>query len=406
MRILLLNGYNANMHVDGAKLFVRDGVTDLNTKPEEYIFSPKKIDVDHIVVYGRNGNISIDAIRWLIKHNVQISILNWDGKLLTTMLPPESVQVKTKFHQYDAYKDSIKRTHIARKLLEAKFSRTQLVLDWLKERYHALKNDFSSEAPLFRKAKSIPEMMMVEGRIASIYWQEFAKIVPEKFEFDSRKYQKRPWGAGDTVNCLLNYAYALLEAECLKAINSSGLDVHIGFLHEMNIGKNSLAYDLQEPFRFLIDLAVINLIENNVMEKKDFIRTDNYNLRLKASGAKKVTEEVNKWFNKKTEYLGYQYSMSYIILLKSRELAQYLSGKKSEINFSIPEIKINRQDAEDVRQKIRDIKYSDWKKLGFSKGTLHYMKQNADADKPFTMNKHVRDRLAEWDELAVEIKID
>ena len=68
-------------------------------------------------------------------------------------------------------------------------------------------------------------------------------------------------GASDTVNCMLNYGYALLEAECLRAINSVGLDAHVGFLHEMNIGKNSLAYDMQELFRFLVDLAVLNLVE-------------------------------------------------------------------------------------------------------------------------------------------------
>jgi CRISPR-associated protein Cas1 len=57
------------------------------------------------------------------------------------------------------------------------------------------------------------------------------------------------------------------------------LDIHAGFLHEMSQSKNSLAYDLPEPFRFLVDLAVISLVESGVMESKDFIRTENYNLR-------------------------------------------------------------------------------------------------------------------------------
>ena len=57
----------------------------------------------------------------------------------------------------------------------------------------------------------------------------------------------------------------------------------MGFLHEMNPSKSSLAYDLQEPFRFLVDLVVINLIENGTMDKKDFIVTENYNLRLRGS---------------------------------------------------------------------------------------------------------------------------
>jgi len=49
----------------------------------------------------------------------------------------------------------------------------------------------------------------------------------------------------------------------------------------MNPSKNSLAYDLQEPFRFLVDMAVIKLIETDAMEKKGFIRTENFNLRLR-----------------------------------------------------------------------------------------------------------------------------
>jgi CRISPR-associated protein Cas1 len=269
MKFLLLNGHGITMRVDRAKLHVKEGSYSVEEEPKKYVFSPKKIDVDHIVIYGQDGNMSIDSIRWLIKHNIQISILNWDGKLLTTMLPPESVQVKTKFHQYYLYNDITLRVKIARKLLEAKFARTQQVLNWLKERYPTIKNDFASELVLFQKATSLSSMMMVEGRIASIFWREFAKIVPKDYEFDNRRYQKKPWGAGDMTNCMLNYGYALLEAECLRSINSSGLDVHIGFLHEMNIGKNSLAYDLQEPFRFLIDLAIINLIENKVMDKKD-----------------------------------------------------------------------------------------------------------------------------------------
>ncbi len=45
------------------------------------------------------------------------------------------------------------------------------------------------------------------------------------------------------------------------------------------------------------------------------------------------------------------------------------------------------------RKKIIEMPYTDWKKLGYSKGTLHYMKQNAKGDKPFTLNAHVRERL-------------
>jgi CRISPR-associated protein Cas1 len=88
---------------------------------------------------------------------------------------------------------------------------------------------------------------------------------------------------------------------------------------------------------------------------------------------------------------------SYALLLKTRELAQYLVGKRKTFDLSKPAYAVERQDSDDIRQKILNISYSDWKKMGFSKGTLHYMKKNAEADKPFTMNAHVRERLEMWE---------
>ena len=84
------------------------------------------------------------------------------------------------------------------------------------------------------------------------------------------------------------------------------------------------------------------------------------------------------------------------MLLKTRELAQYLVEKRKTIDFSHPYYAVERQDSEDVRQKILSISYTDWKKMGFSKGTLHYMKENAKDDKPFTLNAHVMERVEMW----------
>ncbi|WP_321418427.1 CRISPR-associated endonuclease Cas1 [uncultured Methanomethylovorans sp.] len=397
MKLLLLSGHGIDMRVNSAKLHIKDGRTSTTEEPQEYVFSPRRMDLDNIVIYGRNGNLTLDAVKWLMKHNVQVSILNWDGKLLTTMLPPESTNVKTKFAQYHAFEDEETRISIARKFIEAKFDKSQVVLDYLKQRYPEIAYDFSEDNEKLKKAKTIREIMGIEGGVAWKYWNEFSKAIPDKYDFCSRIDQyRRPVTAGDMVNVMLNYGYALLEAECLRAINTVGLDAHVGFLHEMNPSKNSLAYDLQEPFRFLVDLAVISLIESKKMEDKDFIRTESYSLRLKPSGAKKVTEEFQNWMNKKVPYHKNSVTWNYALLLKTRELVQYLVEKRKAIDFSKPEFTIDRQDSDDIRQKILNISYTEWKNMGFSKGTLHYMKQNAKADKPFTLNAHVRERLEVW----------
>jgi len=192
---------------------------------------------------------------------------------------------------------------------------------------------------------------------------------------------------------MLNYGYSLLEAECLRAINSVGLDAHIGFLHEAQAGKNSLAYDMQEPFRSIIDLAIIELIENEKMEKKDFVRTESFTLRLRASGAQKVTQTVNTWLNKVTKYQEKEILFGYLVLLKTRELAHYLTGKNLNFTLITSKLAVKRQDSDDVRRKILNVSYADWRKKGFSKGTLYYMKKNAKSEKPFTIQKHIRERL-------------
>ncbi|KKG10287.1 CRISPR-associated endonuclease Cas1 [Methanosarcina sp. 2.H.A.1B.4] len=168
----------------------------------------------------------------------------------------------------------------------------------------------------------------------------------------------------------------------------------------MTPSKHSLAYDFQEPFRFLVDLAVISLIENKTLENKDFIRTENYNLRLKPTGARKIVNEFSSMVNKKVSYQGKESTWSYVIFLKVRELAHYLTSKKEKLDFVKPEYEIERIDSQEIRQKILNISYVDWKKLGFSKGTLHYMKQNAKSDKPFTLNSHVLERVKAWENLV------
>jgi CRISPR-associated protein Cas1 len=43
--------------------------------------------------------------------------------------------------------------------------------------------------------------------------------------------------------------------------------------------------------------------------------------------------------------------------------------------------------------------------MGFSKGTLNYMKKNAKDDKPFALNKHVKEREDQWEKSIKMLKI-
>ena len=74
--------------------------------------------------------------------------------------------------------------------------------------------------------------------------------------------------ASDPMNAALNYGYGFLEGECRKAINSVGLEPSVGFLHDFSDyqTKHSFVYDLQEPFRWLVDLTVIEAFESKTLD--------------------------------------------------------------------------------------------------------------------------------------------
>ncbi|MFA7576409.1 MAG: CRISPR-associated endonuclease Cas1, partial [archaeon] len=151
MKMLLLDGYGIDLRVDKAKLIIKHQ-TDLSN--ETIVYSPRKIDIDQIVIYGRSGEISFDAIRWLMKHYVQVSFLNWDGQLLTSMLYEKNIGSEAKVEQYKQFTNPIKRFENAKKFIEGKFKQQQFVLDYLKERYSIIDNDFSKEVELFKNAKT------------------------------------------------------------------------------------------------------------------------------------------------------------------------------------------------------------------------------------------------------------
>jgi CRISPR-associated protein Cas1 len=67
-----------------------------------------------------------------------------------------------------------------------------------------------------------------------------------------------------------------------------------------------------------VDLTVISLVESGDMESKDFIRTENYYLRLKPAGARKVVNEFSNMLNKKVSYQGKESTWGYVIFLKVR----------------------------------------------------------------------------------------
>ena len=389
---LLITGFGTSINVDKRKLIITNKLKD--TKLE---FFPHKISHDGIIIDGHTGNITFEAMRWLSKHNINLTLLNWNGQLLANVMPEQPKSGKLRIKQYQKYLDSEARFEIALKIVQCKVEHSLNMLEELSRFYESV--DFTKIRKSAEKedlflldimknskkqdiSKSIKQLMTYEGRIAGIYHDNLVKIfnrLNPEFNFTGRKNKSnsRNYNASDEINALLNYGYAILESEIRKAINGIGLDYSIGFLHEINQSRTPLVYDVQELFRWLIDISVIQLLEEKKIKKSDFIITENYHIRLGESVAKLLIEKINSNFNARYNYKnGNNYSYQIILQDDLQQLSNFIVDKKKEFNFDIPKIKLNRNDNLELREKIFNMTNEKRKELGINKSTLWYIKKN------------------------------
>lgn len=121
-------------------------------------------------------------------------------------------------------------------------------------------------------AVSLPALIGLEGRAAAIYFGAWLSLIPEEFGFRSR--QQRP--ARDPVNVLLNLGYTRLRTQIRGLVERHGLSPFHGFLHQsraLDTGTkrhDTLVSDLMEPFRPLVDRAVLSLLRKQQIQPKDF----------------------------------------------------------------------------------------------------------------------------------------
>lgn len=82
-----------------------------------------------------------------------------------------------------------------------------------------------------------------------------------------------PRGAVSPANAMLNYLYGLLIGEIAVALHAAGLDPFIGILHVDKDNRSSLAYDLIEPARPIVDQWLFHWLKHTTFAKRDFIES-------------------------------------------------------------------------------------------------------------------------------------
>ena len=198
------------------------------------------------------------------------------------------------------------------------------------------------------------------------------------------------------MNLVLNYAYGVLEGECRRAINTVGLEPSVGFLHDFADyqTKQSLVYDLQEPFRWIGEVSTIQAFESGLLDMKDFYFTgDDYRYHLETEAKRRFLEFLKGRINSGVKYKSKTWKWDAIIINKTEELGRFLLGKSLPLDFTEPAPSLVRSDSLEFRKRILGLTAKQARKLGLATSTLHYLRGHAKNNRSFKIYEKARTKL-------------
>jgi len=163
----------------------------------------------------------------------------------------KEIMVKKITLQKDLLEDADKDRHDLRTILCRGISTLESVI----EKINNMGLDIETES-----------LMGFEGGAAASYFAAYTSLFPESLGFTGRT--KRP--PRDPVNAVLSLTYTLLHYEVVREIESIGLDPFIGFYHQFDYGRESLACDIVEPYRPCVDRWVWELFRKRTFTGRDF----------------------------------------------------------------------------------------------------------------------------------------
>ena len=96
---------------------------------------------------------------------------------------------------------------------------------------------------------------------------------------------------------------------------------------------------------------------------------------MKPRTARLLIEKIKDNFNKRYQFKNKQYTLDNILYENVRTLSNYIFGKSKNLEFNIPEMRIERVDNKDVRSRIMSIDPIKRRELGINKSTLWYQQK-------------------------------
>lgn len=304
--VLVVDGYGISLTVHRGRLTISDG---RGSARHERQLSRIDRTVRRLVILADTGNVSLEAVRWLADLGITLVQLDRHARVLLST-PPGPDDARLRRAQALA-RDSETGLTVARELLALKVGKQAAVLADVIDQPQ-LAAAVRSFRDRILQAKSIRDCVDAESHAASAYFGGWigrigirfaardADRVPDHWhEFATRSSigdrGRSPRVAVTPVNALLNYLYALAEAECRIALVTLGLDPGLGIWHVDTKARDSLALDLLEIVRPDIDRWLLQLLARRTFRAAEFHETRTGQCRLMPPLTQELVETMPLW---------------------------------------------------------------------------------------------------------------
>ncbi len=111
----------------------------------------------------------------------------------------------------------------------------------------------------------------VEGSATRQFFQALQNLLPADWHFTGRNRQPPL----DPFNALLSYGYTLLHGYVETLLHTDGLLPWLGFYHQAHGRHATLASDLMEPFRHLVERTALSCVQRKELKPQDFFTAAN-----------------------------------------------------------------------------------------------------------------------------------
>ena len=236
--------------------------TAISTTTTQLLIDKQKVPFNLIdtILIESNSSLNTKDINRLTKNQISIIILSSKQYLASVISAPNSKNAELKLAQYKA---AVKPLEIAKNILKLKFVSH---IEHLKT--HSINLNKSRYLKKIENAKSLDELLGIEGSFSKIYFTRFFNLFPKNLH--SNKRTKRP--PKDPLNAVMSWLYTIFYHIITVKLLSGGFEPNIGFLHRPFRDHNALSSDILEVIRADINQFVYTLFKNRYISAKSFTK--------------------------------------------------------------------------------------------------------------------------------------